>query len=718
VDIINESVKRATAATVDHFHKIKCKKGNKRTKRKSWWDCELGKLRKNRAWTSRKIVSKSGKLIKNIKIGSHNSKENLKVLKNLFLIRKFLNRKYKKLIKHNKLMVAKEKRKKLIESFIRDNNLFWKHITHNRGSRVDVDIDLETLKKAYAENFNSIAQSEESKSLENKLKSIVEKYASYVKSKTIKSKVKVSDIVRILKNLKNRKKGGLNSTSNEMFKYGSETLLPKVIAALFENIIRGGFFPNNLNIGLIVTIIKNPGESNSSMDNTRPITLSEVLSVILEHYLLIFIHKRVLHRHQYGFRQKSSCMHAVFTLNEIMADVKKRNVNAYAVYLDFSKAFDKVNRIKLLYKLMYNLTPEIWLLIKNYYENLILHVQDSKGKISEGFVSTVGVKQGGPASPDLFNDYINQLIIILEKSGKTYKIGNLSKGVMVYADDTTLVCSSLKDLDGCLQLIEQYCSLYDIIINAKKTKGMIFGAITSILEPDILVNKQRIEIVDNFKFLGVNIDREGNFKKHIEIRKTAFFAGVTEVERLGICKLDVPVKMKSLLYTSLVRSKLVYGLEGINLEKNRAQKELTGLESNFIKKMCGLNKHSKTTSLMYALNVTPLKLYTYKRKLHFILQLLNNSSTSELLGLGVHETLKDVLDSIGINKDHVRLGENRYRGIIRSLVIRKLDAIRESEKNIRESSLVVSLEYLLSQRTPENNDTLQYLLDPRRCERA
>ena len=42
------------------------------------------------------------------------------------------------------------------------------------------------------------------------------------------------------------------------------------------------FFSNNLNIGLIVTIIKNPTESNSSMDNTGPITLSKVLAVILE----------------------------------------------------------------------------------------------------------------------------------------------------------------------------------------------------------------------------------------------------------------------------------------------------------------------------------------------------------------------------------------------------------------------------------------------------
>ena len=42
-----------------------------------------------------------------------------------------------------------------------------------------------------------------------------------------------------------------------------------------------------------------------------------------------------------------------------------------------------------------------------------------------------------------------------------------------------------------------------------------------------------------------------------------------------------------------------------------------------------------------------------------------------------------------------------YKGIKRSAVIRKLDEIRLSEKAIKDSSLVVSLEYLLTNRTSE-----------------
>ncbi len=89
---------------------------------------------------------------------------------------------------------------------------------------------------------------------------------------------------------------------------------------------------------------------------------------------------------------------------------------------------------------------------------------------------------------------------------------------MVYADDTTLVCKNLNDLRKCIELIENYSNLYDIIINAQKAKCMIFGTITSVVEPEIKVNQLSIEIVEVFKFLGVNVDREGTFKKHLNIR--------------------------------------------------------------------------------------------------------------------------------------------------------------------------------------------------------
>ena len=287
-----------------------------------------------------------------------------------------------------------------------------------------------------------------------------------------------------------------------------------------------------------------------------------------------------MHRHQFGFRQKSSCVHAVISLNEIIEDVKAKKSNAYAVFLDFSKAFDKVNRVKLLYKLIKNIEPGIWLLIKNYYENLKIYVIDKSKKVSSPFKATVGVKQGGPASPDFFNDYIDELIARLETNGETYLLGGVRKGVMVYADDTTVVCETLNNLNKCIAIIENYCDLYDIKINAKKTKWMQFGDSKSIVEPIVRVNGEILEKVEQFKFLGVIISSNGKPDNHLSKRKSLFFNGVTEVTNLGLNKADVPIGMKSLLYTSLVRSKFMYGLETISLSKSRVKQDLSKLENS------------------------------------------------------------------------------------------------------------------------------------------
>ena len=64
---------------------------------------------------------------------------------------------------------------------------------------------------------------------------------------------------------------------------------------------------------------------------------------------------------------------------------------------------------------MFNVSPEIWLLIKNYYDYLIVYVQDNKGQISVPFKFTVGVKQGAQPRLIFFNDYINELIDIFIK---------------------------------------------------------------------------------------------------------------------------------------------------------------------------------------------------------------------------------------------------------------------------------------------------------------
>jgi hypothetical protein len=172
------------------------------------------------------------------------------------------------------------------------------------------------------------------------------------------------------------------------------------------------------------------------------------------------------------------------------------------------------------------------------------------------------------------------------------------------------------------------------------------------------------------------------------------------------------LKVKALLYSALVRSKLVYGFECADL--NWLDK-LCALESTQIKICFQLSKFSKTKILLYAMHTSPMKIYLLKRKLNFLKQLANNEATADLLVCGCHHSVKDILDFLDIDYERDYGGE---RGAYLSLIMKKcfhrVREIIQVEKAVMKSEIVRCIRYLLNNRNAANDDTAQFLLDPRR----
>ncbi len=95
------------------------------------------------------------------------------------------------------------------------------------------------------------------------------------------------------------------------------------------------------------------------------------------------------------------------------------------------------------------------------------------------------------------------------------------------------------------------------------------------------------------------------------------------------------------------------------------------------------------------MKITPISLYLFKRKISFLLELLNNQATSELVAKGIHNSMSDTIERLNLNYTDLNLGEDRYRGLLRSTCINKLEIIKETEKKISESELVTAVSYLL-----------------------
>ena len=101
-----------------------------------------------------------------------------------------------------------------------------------------------------------------------------------------------------------------------------------------------------------------------------------------------------LHPNQFGYKKFTSCKSAFMMVNETLHHYDAGGSNCHVVSLDAAKAFDKLWRDGLFYKLKDITEPAVWRVLRNYYS--VSHVTVCySGLESDIFQTNEGVKQGG-----------------------------------------------------------------------------------------------------------------------------------------------------------------------------------------------------------------------------------------------------------------------------------------------------------------------------------
>lgn len=323
------------------------------------------------------------------------------------------------------------------------------------------------------------------------------------------------EVLKAVNKTKTNKAVGWEGLPYEVLK---NEITVEVLQLLFDKIFQSNIVPVIWKHGVIKPIPKSALLDPIVPMNYRGIallsTVYKVFSSILNNRLLQCLEKENLYAdEQNGFRPQRCCTDHIYCLTSTIRHVIQNGQSVYACFIDAEKAFDKIDRVLLLYKLLVlGINGKIYKNIKEIYTNCVNCV-NVNNNLSDWFPVDCGVRQGDTLSPTLFGIFVNDLVHEVKQLGLGIPIGDEKLSILVYADDIVVLGMSEIELQSILNVISKWGSKFRIRFSPKKTNVIHFRKQrTRKTCFNFFLGPQNIKLVDNYKYLGVLVNEFMDFK--------------------------------------------------------------------------------------------------------------------------------------------------------------------------------------------------------------
>ena len=328
----------------------------------------------------------------------------------------------------------------------------------------------------------------------------------------------------------------------------NQIVLPLMI--IFETCLKAGVYPELWKMSNVCPVhkkrIKKFSQKLSSSKIFGKVIFESLYGYIMENKLLSVC--------QSGFQKGDSC---VSQLIKITHDIFKsldsnQMIGTRSIFLDMSKAFDKVWHEGLLYKLRsHGVQGKLFDLFANYLKDRKQRTVIS-GQHSEWRQVTAGVPQGSVLGPLLFLLYVNDLP------------DNLLCNPKLFADDVSLnehvhdSTLSSERLTHDLREIEHWAFKWKMVFNPdpnKPANEVTFTNQANVDTPNLFYTGNLIQSVSHHKHLGLSLDNKLNFNQHIKEKIAKANTGIYAIRKLFDY---LPRKTLLHIYKAFVRPYLDY----------------------------------------------------------------------------------------------------------------------------------------------------------------
>ena len=249
-----------------------------------------------------------------------------------------------------------------------------------------------------------------------------------------------AEVKQAIRKLNNGKAADENGIQAEHFKFANAELATE-ICSITNQIFEELNIPDILKRGILTPVLKKK-KDKTLPGNYRGIVVTNTFSKIIESVIKERLEKQLSPTQnplQRGFTEHASSKFTAFIASETILIYKKINRDLELLTVDAEKAFDTVNHDIMLNKLYHDgITGDMWLLLRNIYDGLILKVKWGD-QTTESIDIKQGRRQGAKLSTLLYKRYNNTILDSITKSmGVSANFTSLPQPAPIMLPQTTV----------------------------------------------------------------------------------------------------------------------------------------------------------------------------------------------------------------------------------------------------------------------------------------